>query len=154
MIRYYYRRTRRLLPKRNKYSDCSLVHTCLSPCPLLSPPPKNVATIFISSSTTLLLCTPSYANMIPILYFKMVHTNRASENISISWERVGESSVPPLLFSCCEREQNDLQCQWNPDNKEYSNQRVSLLSFFFLIRHNDARTRSTSLSSFLRKKAT
>jgi len=69
-------------------------------------------------------------------------------------ERVGESSVPPLLFSCCEREQNDLQRQWNPDNRVFKSESFPALPFFFVIRHNDTRTQSAFLFSFLRKKAT
>lgn len=92
-----------------------------------------------------------------ILYFKVVHTSRASENIIMSWERIGRilCSTSPIFLLW---EETELQRQWNPDDKEYLNQRVSLsfsaLLFFFVIQHNDARTQSAFLSSFLRKKAT
>ena len=152
MIHYYYRRTRRLLPKRNKYSDCSLVHTCLSSCPLLSPPPKNVAAIFISLSTILLLCTPSYANMIPILYFKVVHTSRASENITL---RELENPLFHLSYFLVVRG-NRMICNARgiPITKSIQIRELPCSLFFFVIRHNDARTQSAFLSSFLRKKVT
>ena len=159
MIHYYYRRRRRSLPKRNKYSDCFLVHICLSSCPLLSSPlPKMLPR---SSSVYLLYCSYARRPMqiwFQILYFKLVHTSRASENIIMSWERIGRilCSTSPIFLLWEETQwfTTPVESRWQRVFKSESFPEFFCSPFFFVIQHNDARTQSAFLSSFLRKKAT